>query len=201
MRIALLVSLLGFLSVAAVAAPKKEFSERRKSEKYHKVSNVLPEGSNLLGARLGAVGAYEGSVSFGLQYENLFSRQFGISGQAFYASYGSEVSYGPVSAKWAATAITVGASATYHPDFVHVPKLDLFAALGLAHSFVSAEAKVESTFGDFGAANMPAITADAGGTFLTGSLNGRYFFDPQYSAYLGLGFGLSTLMVGVDYLF
>lgn len=153
----------------------------------------------LLGLRFGQGDAFDGKLSSGLSFEYLYSNNFGFNAQAYYASYGTELTAGPAKLQVKNRAITVAALGNYHPSFIHVPMLDPFLSVGLAHSFVKTTASAASA--EQPELALPPITASGDSTFLVGSLNARYFLDRNLSVLGSLGLGLSTLTLGIDYLF
>jgi hypothetical protein len=154
----------------------------------------------LLGFRAGQGRAFEGAMSLGANLEYIYTPEFGFGAQFFRATYGTEISVGPMQAKFTHTSFTVVGLGNFHPGFIRVRSFDPFLSVGLAHSFVSSKGEMKSDV-PMPAGAVPEVKVGGNSTFLVASLNGRYFFDRNLSAVGSLGLGLSTLTVGLDYLF
>ncbi len=196
-----LVLLIAFLPLVAEARVRsgRAKSHVTKPVEQDSPSTPLRDGKSLIGGRLGVGGAFDGALAVGINYEYLYTKEFGFGGQFFYSSYGADMTAGPIQASVSSKAYTFAALGHYHPSFIHVQNFDPYASLGIAHSFVKSEATVSGA--DVSVASLPGISVDSDSTFIVASLSGRYFFDDSLSVVGTLGLGLSTFILGMDYLF
>lgn len=172
-----------------------------KNETVRSAPPIGREPSRVMaGARFGQFGANEGALSVGANLEYMYSREFGFGFQAHRASYSTEIALGDMKAEFTNTAFTLALMGNYHFVIKKAPAFDPYLTVGVAHSFISAKANFTGPMAEL-ANNLPAVKAKTGKTFLVGAINGRYFIDPNLSVVGSLALGLSTLSVGMDYLF
>ena len=189
MKILLLALLLPFTAHAKSFEPRSEATIR----------GVKP-ASFLGGARFGQFGANEGALSLGANFEYFYLREFSFALQGHRAAYSTEVSVGDIKMEFSTQAITLALLGSYHFVIPKAPAFDPYLSVGVAHSFVSAKAKLTGVPQEF-ASSIPAPKVEGSPTFLVASANARYFLDPNLSVVGSLALGLSTVTVGMDYLF
>jgi hypothetical protein len=189
MKFLLLVLLLPFSAQAKSPEPRSEAQVR----------GVKP-ASFLSGARFGQFGANEDALSLGANVEYFYLRNFSFALQGHRAAYSTEVSVGDVKIDFSTQAITLALLGSYHFVIPKAPAFDPYLSVGIAHSFVSSKAKLTGIPQEF-AESIPAPKVEGSPTFLVASANGRYFLDPNLSVVGSLALGLSTVTVGMDYLF
>ena len=209
MTLKFVFTLLCALAFSGAAFAKTETAAKpaeRKSDKAEKATQsteldlsgrILQPGHSILGARAGQGGAFAGQLSAGINYEYLYSADFGLGAQLYHAAYSTKVSVGPINAEFSHRAITAVLLGSYHPLFIKVKSLDPYVSAGVAHTFMSS--KGELVDGSSGA--LPTINVENDSTFLVASLNLRYFLDQHLSVVGTLNLGLSAVGLGVDYLF
>jgi hypothetical protein len=146
-------------------------------------------GKMLLGPHIGLSGV-GGQPTFGANFEVGVTEPgkagpgiIGISGRVDYWSYSFD-SYDKY------TWITVGAFANYH-FILDDKKWDLFAGLGLGYQNVS--------WSYSGPTTGLAASSWGSGIWIAGNAGARYFFSPGLAARALVGFGLTTLVLGVDF--
>ncbi len=150
---------------------------------------TFTKGEMLLGPHIG-LAAFGSAPSFGANFEEGIMNpgevgpgSIGISGRVDYFSF-SDVD-------WRYTWIAVGVFANYH--FQMSDKAwDPFVGLGLGYENVS-----ESWAGEGLSYNYNGGWNS--GLYLAGDAGIRYFFSPSMAARAQLGFGITYLVVGLDF--
>jgi hypothetical protein len=152
-------------------------------------TNPFTKGSFLLGPHIG-LAAYSSAPAFGVNGEYGITQPgkagpgtIGISGRFDY--------FGFSDAYWKYTWIALGAFANYH--FAVSAPWDPFIGLGLGYENVST-----SYEGPDGSQSLN----DAGwgsGMYFSGTAGVRYFFSPTMAARAQLGFGITYLVLGLDF--
>ena len=142
-----------------------------------------PEGVRLydiiVGPRLG-IGSYaSATMGFGLNGEYLITRDIGVGGFFGYSTY--SLGAGSYSN------MLFLAQGSYHANLFKVKNLDTFATLGIGYDVVSVSGG--------------NLTVSASGIVASIYINGRYFFNEQWSGVASLGYGVGVLGLGVDYKF
>lgn len=189
MKFLLLALLLPLSTHAKTLEPKSEA----------KVRGVKP-ASLLGGARFGQFGANEGALSLGANLEYFYLKEFSFALQGHRAAYSTEVSAGDMKMEFSTQAITIALLGSYHFVMPKAPAFDPYLSVGIAHSFISTKAILMGVPSEF-AGSIPAPKVKGSPTFLVASANGRYFLDTNLSVVGSLALGLSTVTVGMDYLF
>lgn len=89
--------------------------------------------------------------------------------------------------------IVVGVRGAYHYNgFESIPELDLYGGLMLAYNIVNYSYEGSGT---------PISNNYGSGLGLTGFVGGRYLFSDNFGVFAELGYGVSSLNVGVTYKF
>ncbi len=164
-------------------------------------TNPLRAKGVLLGARFGQGGAFEGSLALGANFEYMYNEEFGFGAQGYHAAYSTEIAAGPLKAEMSTKAITIVGLGNYHPAFIKAKNFDPYISVGLAHSFVKTTGTIQGDPEMQARGPMPGLEVKGDRSFMVGSLNARYFLDKNLSAVGSLSLGLSTLTLGMDYLF
>jgi hypothetical protein len=167
---------LAFLVLAAIC-----FSTSAGWAQYEK-------GSSYLGPRIG-LGVNGSSLALGAGYEYGITPEISVGALIDYYQY-SYSAYGDWGGKY--TYIIFGPQGNYHFGKVLKldSKLDPFAGLVLAYEHISW--KWDHSGYDYWSPSSSGIT-------LGGQAGGRYFFSPQMALYGQVGFGITYLKVGVDF--
>lgn len=143
-----------------------------------------------LGTALGGVGKARPAVSLSLDHGKWAVGGPGvISIGGYVGNTGYKYTSAGYSAKW--NYFVVGARGAYHYNgFEDVPNLDVYGGVMLGYNIV----KYSSDGND-------QHLADSYGSGLgfSGFLGGRWFFSDKIGAYAELGYGVSTLNVGVTF--
>jgi len=146
------------------------------------------KGSMLLGPHIG-LSAFGSAPAFGANFEVGVTEPgkagpgiIGVSGRFDYFGFDD----GFATYTWTA----FGVFANYH--FAMDAKMwDPFVGLGLGYQNVS--------FKWNGEENTPFASAWGSGVYFAGNAGVRYFFSPAFDARAQLGFGITYLVVGVDF--
>src|SRR4051812_9259871 len=146
------------------------------------------KGSTFLGPHIG-LAAFGSAPAFGANLEFGVTEPgkagpgiIGVAGRLDYFGF-SDVYY-----KY--TWIAVGVFANYH--FAMDAKMwDPFLGLGLGYQNVSVSAQGDD--------NPFSTSAWGSGVYFAGNAGIRYFFSPNFAARAQLGFGITYLVVGVDF--
>jgi hypothetical protein len=151
------------------------------------------ETSTFLGPHIG-LAAYESAPSFGANFETALNKPgelgdglLGLSVRADYFNYSYNLGF---TNDWSYTWITVGAYCNYHFK-VGEGKFDPFVGLGLGYQNVSVD------YGDAGQGNYS--NSWGSGVFFAGNAGARYFFSKSLALRALLGFGVTYIVVGVDF--
>ena len=146
--------------------------------------------SFLIGPHIGFGGW--GGTSFGANAEKIVMKagelgpgMLGISGRFDYSSFDE----GWVAYNWTYTLISIGVFGNYHFKMEN-DKLDPFVSLGLAYEH----------WGVSGPESIVGYSyAYSSGIQIAGNAGIRYFFSPAMAARAQVGFGLSVLVLGLDF--
>jgi hypothetical protein len=145
-------------------------------------------GSTLLGPHLG-LAAYGGGISFGANFEKSFIEPgkfgpgiVGISGRFDYFGF-SEI-------YWKYTWIAISACANYHFK-MDDNKWDPFLGLGLGYENVSVSAIGDNTL-NYG-------SGWGSGIYISGNAGIRYYLSPAMALRAQAGFGVTYLVLGLDF--
>jgi hypothetical protein len=151
------------------------------------------ESSTFLGPHIG-LAAYESAPSFGANFETALNKPgelgdgvLGLSIRADYFSYNFGVA---AQYDWSYTWITAGAYCNYHFK-VGDGKFDPFVGLGLGYQNVSVD------YGDQGQGLYSSSWGS--GVFFAGNAGARYFFSKSLALRALLGFGVTYIVVGIDF--
>ena len=151
---------------------------------------LINKGDHYAGAKLalGSIGGSSvgiiGSFEMGLQ-ENI-----GVGGSMAYSGYSESIGVG----EWSYSNILVIVTGTYHVDLLKIEKLDTWGAINIGYNVASASWKWTSN-----PLNLPDPSVSVGGFVVGLSANARYMLSEQWYATAGVGFGLGTLNIGIDY--
>lgn len=120
-----------------------------------------------------SLGGYVGNT--GYKYDGIFSGSYGYT------------------QKWNYT--IVGVRGAYHYNgFTDVPQLDLYGGVMLSYNVVSYSYKDNSG----GSIPGTAPNAYGSGTGFSGFIGGRWMFADKFGAFAELGYGISTLNIGLS---
>lgn len=174
----LVLSMMVFMAMAVNAQP------------FQKGTSVIQAGIGL-GSNLGGLG--KGRPAFSASYEHGSWDVGGpgvISLGGFIGNTGYKYSTGSYSQSWNYT--VVGARSAYHYNgFENVPDLDVYGGAMLSYNVVSYKASDGYT-------GPNSYGSGLGFSFYLG---GRWFFSENIGAYAELGYGVSTLNLGLAYKF
>ena len=149
-------------------------------ESGHAQARSVDNGDMLIGLRLPLGGVGGASLGYGAGLEKMISPKVGITGAAYYSGYDAGF--------YAYSNIMLTAGGSYH--FYTTDKLDLSAGVSLGYNIASVSVV---------SGGVSASGVSAGGFIWSGMAQGRYFFTPKISGYLGLGYGLGYATVGLDF--
>jgi hypothetical protein len=143
-----------------------------------------------LGTALGGLGTARPAVSLSLDHGKWAVGGLGvISLGGYVGNTGYKYTSVGYNAKW--NYFVVGARGAYHYNgFENVPDLDVYGGVMLGYNIV----KYSSNGNDEYLAN-----SYGSGIGFSGFLGGRWFFSDNIGAYAELGYGVSTLNVGVTF--
>lgn len=167
------------LFIFALAASQQAFAQYQKGDK-------------LLNLGLGLGSYYGGGVPIGASLEFGVTDNISVGPQIDYYSW----SYGYVGYKWRYTFIPIGVRGSYHANELlnlNNDKLDLYGGVSLGY-YIS---KYSDNTGYTGTYD----NAYGGRAFLGVHVGGRYYFKPNLGGFAELGYGVSTLKVGVAFKF
>ena len=164
---------------------------------------VVRIGDALLGVR-GAIGSsFEGSAILGANFEYIFHRNIGAGLQVSHSGYSTSFGNEFLTGEFSYNIWVVNAYGAFHADVLKVRNLDTYLTAGLGRTFMSSSVSTvpNPKIPDFAFNNSLPATAETSAFFLTASVNGRYFFTPNWSGVASLGLGLGNVGLGMDYLF
>jgi len=148
----------------------------------------VDNGDMLVGLRVPVGGVAGASFGIGAGLEKMITPKVGITGAAYYAGYSESLAgVGMGSIEYSYTNILLTAGGSYH--FYTTDKLDLSAGVSLGYNVASVSVS--------GGGSASGVSA--GGFIWSGMAQGRYFFTPKISGYLGLGYGLGYATIGLDF--
>lgn len=146
------------------------------------------ENSTLLGPHLG-LAAYGSTPIFGANFETAVNKPgqlgpgiLGVSGRLDYFSWNDGLYY-----KW--TWIAAAAYLNYHFKVGETGEFDPFVGLGLGYQNVSYDYSGTGS----------SIASWGSGIYLAGNAGARYFLSRNLALRALIGFGVSYLVVGVDF--
>jgi hypothetical protein len=197
MKVALSL-IVALFTAQALAATNQSAKKLELQNNKLRPPQVLEVGDSTLGIRGARGNAFEGSNVMGVSYEYMMRPNVGLNLQLHYASYDTTYAVGPISGKFTYTVTIPVVAANFHFDAFQVKRLDTYATIGIAHSFVESKWEQDSNAFNFPA---PKGTAKSDSTFFIGYLNARYFIDRNWSFNVAAGSGLGNFGLGMDYLF
>ena len=182
-RIIIVLTVTGFALLLATGAAYSQSSSADTG--WHGAFN---KGSMLLGPHIG-LAAFGSAPAFGVNFETGVTEPgkagpgvIGISGRVDYFGF-SEID-------WKYTWIAVGVFANYH--FAVNTPWDPFLGIGLGYQNVSVS-WTGASGEQFGSG------AWGSGVYFSGDAGIRYFFSPTMAARAQLGFGVTYLVLGLDF--
>jgi hypothetical protein len=178
----LLLAIAGLLTCGAVSAQSYEVGTNT-------VSAGIGLGSNIAGYTYGTQ-----SPGWNFQYERgLAEAGPGVISGGLYVgfkNYKYEDPEGAYNYKWNYT--IVGLRAAWHYTGLKIDNLDLYGGLMLSYNHLSVTYNSPQDIAD------PAVTGNYGSDlFLTPFVGARYYFLPGLAAFGELGYGVSTLNLGL----
>lgn len=151
------------------------------------------KGDKLLNAGIGLGAYYGGGIPIGASLEFGITDQISVGPQIDYYSWGYNFGLGY---RYRYTFIPIGVRGSYHLNEVlnlGNEKLDLYAGAGLGYYI--------SSYSDNTGYTGVYDNAYGGRVFLNIHAGGRYYFKPNLGGFAELGYGVSTLKVGVAFKF
>jgi hypothetical protein len=194
-------SILPTLSAAALVGVLSVANARAQS---------FEEGTNVLGVGVGVLGGYSigfsgSGVSQSPAFLAFFDHGMGDLGPGQWG-LGGYVGYKTISYKenylnyynydYRYTFLVVGARGTWHYNEWHGnDKLDTYGGIMLAYRSISW--KDETNYGQYG--NLNNYTYSGSGVGFSGFLGARYKFTDKVGGFAELGYGITTLQLGVAF--
>ena len=172
------------------------------------VSAQFDEGDNVLGLGVGLLGGYgvgwSGSgasqspalnVHFDHGMGDLGPGTWGLGGYAGYKTSSYKAAYfNFYNVDYHYTYLVIGARGTWHYNEWHDDKWDTYGGVMLAYRAMSFQNNTD--YGPYGYLNT--YSYDDSGLALSIFVGARYYFSDKFAAYSELGYGLTTLQVGVS---
>lgn len=146
------------------------------------------KGDKLLNAGIGLGAYYGGGVPIGASLEFGVTDEISVGPMIDFYSWG----YNFGGYKWRYTFVPIGVRGSYHVNELlnlDNDKLDLYGGLGLGY-YIS---KYSDNSGYVGSYN----NAYGSRVFLNAHVGGRYYFKPNLGGFAELGYGVSTLKLGI----
>ena len=165
------------------------------------------EGDNVLGVGVGLLGGYSvGFTGSGVTQSPAINLHFdhgmgdlgpgtwGLGGYVRYKTVGYKSNYIYYNYDYHYTYLVLGVRGTWHyNDWHNNDKLDTYGGLMLAYRSVTY--KDNTDYGQYGYLNT--YTYSGSGVGFSGFLGARYYFSDKVGGYAELGYGLTTLQIGL----
>lgn len=166
------------------------------------------EGDNVLGVGVGLLGGYSvgwsgngvsQSPAINLHFDHgmgdLGPGVWGLGGYVGYKTIGYKSKYfNYYDYDYRYTYLVIGARGTWHYNEWHGDKWDTYGGIMLAYRSITF--KDNTDYGPYGYLNT--YTYSGSGMGFSGFLGARYYFSDKVGAYGELGYGLTTLQVGLS---
>ncbi|MDH5719322.1 MAG: hypothetical protein OEZ13_01755 [Spirochaetia bacterium] len=194
------ITVLLLITVFALSMTPAEARKKRKSKATQEnTSSSLFHKSDFIVGISGALASYgETGYSARINAEYGLTNNIGLGGYLGYGTYSEEMTYLALAADVNYQIYTLGATFNYHLNFIKISKLDLFAGADLGYNIVSFTATDTQTQPGLSLANALEIDGNGLEFGIYGGMH--YFLSNNLALRAKIGFGVSILELGVDYI-